>query len=250
MNNRFTRILLSAAAALVLMVILALFYITTDEGTGARRIAVLLGGELPAGIVQGVTYFLFFFGITELWAISREISEEEKAYTFRLLPEKEQYVLSPADVAQIKLEAISKEKYRKYFLTDMIKKACTKFRANKSTSEALEIVTSQSKINMADAESRQSYIRYAAWAIPSVGFIGTIIGIAQSLGFANETMTPEGITKVTSALNIAFDTTLVALFLSLILMLYIHSVQERLERFHIRLEEYVIENLINRIYKE
>ncbi|MFN3951740.1 MAG: MotA/TolQ/ExbB proton channel family protein [Thermaurantimonas sp.] len=250
MNNRYTRIIISASAAMVLTILLALFYSVTEDGTSGRRLAVLLGGQLPAGIVQGLTYLLFFFGIMELWAINREIKEEEKAYNFRLLPEKEQYVLSPADVAQIKLEAISKEKYRKYFLTDMIKKACTKFRANKSTSEALEIVTSQSKINMADAESRQSYIRYTAWAIPSVGFIGTIIGIAQSLGFANETMTPEGISKVTSALNIAFDTTLVALFLSLILMLYIHSIQERLERFHIRMEEYVIENLINRIYKE
>lgn len=249
MQSRITRILISVLAAALLFFLFVVLHNTVNEESGLKRLLQLLGGEFPGGIIQAVTFFVFIFGILELWSIDQGITEEENAYEFNLLPKQEQFVLSPTDVNEIKLNAIEREKYKKYLMTDLIKKACTKYRANKSTSEALGILSSQSKINLANSESEQSIVRYCAWAIPSIGFIGTIIGIAQSLGYAGEAGSEEGILKVTSALNIAFDTTLVALFLSIFLMLYYHIVQEKVERFHTNLEEYVMENLINRIYK-
>jgi chemotaxis protein MotA len=236
--------------SVILQLIIVSIHNSLEDGTGMKRMFILLGGELPYGIIQGITYFLFFAGMLELIYLNHFIELETDGFSLGLLPEREQYILSPQDVNNIKLQAIEIEKKRKYLITDMIKKACTKYRANKSTSEALEIVSSQAKLNLSLAESEQSIIRYVAWAIPSVGFIGTIIGIAQSLGYADQATSPEGIQKVTQALNIAFDTTLVALFLSIILMLTYHLVQEKVEKFHSHLEEYVIENLINRIYKQ
>ena len=109
-------------------------------------------------------------------------------------------------------------KANNFLLIDMIKKACTKFRANKSVEESLSLVSALSDINQRGSDSEQSIIRYVAWAIPSVGFIGTVIGIAASLGVANNIVTQEGIDKVTNLLSIAFDTTLIALILSLILI--------------------------------
>ena len=53
---------------------------------------------------------------------------------------------------------------------------------------------------------------------------------------------------VTSLLGTAFDTTLVALFLSIILMFRIHRIQQVEEIFIIQVQDYIMQNFINRIY--
>lgn len=55
------------------------------------------------------------------------------------------------------------------------------------------------------------------------------------------------IEAVTATLGVAFDTTLVALVLSIIYMWKIHEMQEENEKLHIENEEYVVKNLINKI---
>lgn len=249
MGSRIGRTVIALGLGIAFYIFLLLIAGGVTPGTTAERLLIMLGGTFPEGIIQGATYFIFFFAMLELGAINKGVSREEEVYSWGILPEKEQFVLSPPDVNQVKLTAIEKERGGHYLLTDVVKKACTKYRAEKSSADALGIVTSQCKINLAKAESEQGIIRYSAWAIPSVGFIGTVIGIAQSLGYANEAGTDEGLKKVTDAMNVAFDTTLVALVLSTILMLYFHVVQARVERLHSDMEEYVIENLINRMYK-
>lgn len=204
---------------------------------------------MPEGLIQGFTYLLFVFGILEVMHVNNRITRENDSFHAHLLPEKENWVLSPEDVNQLKLNMQQLERSNRFILTDLIKKACTKYRLSKSSSETLDLVESQIQIYGAEMESDQSFIRYAAWAIPSVGFIGTVIGIAASLGYANEAGTPEGIDKMTSMLAVAFDTTLVSLFLSIILMFGIHYIQKRQEELFARMSSYVIENLINRLYK-
>ena len=250
MNKHWENLLI----ALVLALITAFIVVTAGKisapGTTMNRILQIMGSGLPSGVVQFFTFLLFYFGLAEIYSASKKVGDEEFAYSLHLLPEREQYVLSPRDVNDIKLDVMKKEDgYRKYVLTELIKKACTKYRANKSTSEALEIVTATVRINMANSESEQSMIRYVAWAIPSVGFIGTIIGIAGSLGTVKANMGEDDIALVTQALYVAFDTTLLSLVLSIVLMFVFHVTQEKIEKFHANMESYVIENLINRIYK-
>ena len=56
-------------------------------------------------------------------------------------------------------------------------------------------------------------------------------------------------TKVTDMLSVAFDTTLVALALSIILMFGIHNLRKRQDSLFAHINAYLIENLINRFYK-
>lgn len=244
-NNRFVRIIISLVITAILMVVL----VSMTSSENPSRILVMLGGTMPEGLIQGATYFLFIFGALELLNINNMITHEEDAFSAHLLPEKENWVLSPDDVNQLKLNMQQLEHSQKFLLSDLIKKASTKYRLSKSSSEVLGVVESQVKIYNSDMESEQSFIRYTAWAIPSVGFIGTVLGIAASLGYANEASTPEGINKVTSMLAVAFDTTLVALFLSIFLMFGIHYVQKRQDKLFSKMSSYMIENLINRFYK-
>jgi len=245
MNNRFVRIIISLVITAIVMVVL----VSMTSSENPSRILVMLGGTMPEGLIQGATYFLFIFGVLELLNVNNMITHEEDAFSAHLLPEKENWVLTPDDVNQLKLNMQQLEHSQKFLLSDLIKKASTKYRLSKSSSEVLGVVESQVKIYNSDMESEQSFIRYTAWAIPSVGFIGTVLGIAASLGYANEASTPEGINKVTSMLAVAFDTTLVALFLSIFLMFGIHYVQKRQDKLFSRMSSYMIENLINRFYK-
>lgn len=63
-------------------------------------------------------------------------------------------------------------------------------------------------------------IQYAAWAMPLLGFIGTVIGITRSIGglqvvVADVSAAGSGLESVIGGLQFAFDTTLVGLLLVL-----------------------------------
>ncbi len=78
---------------------------------------------------------------------------------------------------------------------------------------------------------RYTTIRYLVWLIPTLGFIGTVIGIALALGKAGSMRSddPELLAEVVPLLATAFLTTLLALILSAVLMLFIQQLQSREE---------------------
>ncbi len=245
MNKRIYRLVLSVFIAAIVMLLL----VVITPAKNAPRVLIMLGGTMPEGIIQGITYFFFIFGMLEILYLLGNISDEKKALTQHLLPEKENWVLDAEDANKIKLNVQQIEHSQKFLLTDLIIKACIKYRLSKSSAEVISLVDSQIRIYIEKYESEQAFISYAAWAIPSVGFIGTVLGIAASLGYADEAGTPEGLAKVTDMLAVAFDTTLVALVLSVVLMWGIHYLRKQQDILFANLNSYVIENLINRFYK-
>lgn len=112
---------------------------------------------------------------------------------------------------------------------------------------------SNSVNNMCDGElgrmeSELSMINYIAWAIPSVGFIGTVRGIGGALAVAG-TALGEDITQVTDKLGTAFNSTLIALLLSIPLMLFIHHIKQRQESTITEIEDYCQDNLVARLFR-
>jgi len=95
-------------------------------------------------------------------------------------------------------------------------------------------------------ESELSIIRYIAWAIPSVGFIGTVRGIGDALGQAHRAVEGD-ITGVTSSLGVAFNSTFIALVISIVLMFFIHQLQLMQERLVLDSERYLDHWLIRRL---
>jgi biopolymer transport protein ExbB/TolQ len=95
-------------------------------------------------------------------------------------------------------------------------------------------------------ESELSIIRYIAWAIPSVGFIGTVRGIGDALGQAHRAVEGD-ITGVTSSLGVAFNSTFIALVISIVLMFFIHQLQLMQERLVLDSERYIDHWFIRRL---
>ena len=95
-------------------------------------------------------------------------------------------------------------------------------------------------------ESELSIIRYIAWAIPSVGFIGTVRGIGDALGQAHRAVEGD-ITGVTASLGVAFNSTFIALVISIVLMFFVHQLQLMQERLVLDSERYVDNWLVRRL---
>jgi biopolymer transport protein ExbB/TolQ len=95
-------------------------------------------------------------------------------------------------------------------------------------------------------DSELSMIRYIAWAIPAIGFIGTVRGIGDALSQAHKAVTGD-ISGVTEGLGVAFNSTLVALLLSLVLMFLLHQLQLAQERLVLDAETYLDNKLLRNL---
>jgi flagellar motor component MotA len=244
--KNFRNVTISSGLALLITAICMLLMTSTqkENSPALHRILILLGGDVVGGgYVQTLTYVAFFWSYFEVKEKMGVIKRERKAFKLNLIPTAEKIVFMPSDINNLKFKLQEFEKKEKYVLSDLLKRACTKFSTSRSISELIDIVSIQVEISQEKAEGDQSVIRYLAWVIPSLGFIGTVIGISQSLVYANS----GDMDKITSLLGVAFDTTLVALVLSVILMWWVHQLQEETDRFHSDLKEFVIDNLINKI---
>ena len=118
-----------------------------------------------------------------------------------------------------------------------------------ATGNIQDVSTSVREISESESErleSELSIIRYIAWAIPSIGFIGTVRGIGDALSQAHNAVQGD-ITGVTQSLGVAFNSTFIALVISIVLMFFIYQLQQMQERFVLDTEYYCDENLIRHL---
>jgi len=86
-------------------------------------------------------------------------------------------------------------------------------------------------------DSELAMVRYICWAIPSIGFIGTVRGIGDALGQAYRAVEGD-IGGVTVSLGVAFNSTFVALVISIFIMFLVHQLQLLQERLVLDSEHY------------
>jgi len=97
-------------------------------------------------------------------------------------------------------------------------------------------------------EAENSMIRYLIWAIPSIGFIGTVRGIGQALSQADQALAGD-ITGMTNSLGLAFNSTLVSLLISIALMFLLHQLQRLQDGLVVDTQDYCESFLLKRISK-
>jgi biopolymer transport protein ExbB/TolQ len=122
---------------------------------------------------------------------------------------------------------------RRFIITDNVQ----------STSDAIESSVEALAIKQ---EAENSMIRYLIWAIPSIGFIGTVRGIGHALSQADQALAGD-ISGMTNSLGIAFNSTLVALLISIILMFMLHQLQRLQDGLVVDTQDYCESFLLNRI---
>ena len=121
--------------------------------------------------------------------------------------------------------------------------ALHRFHATSSIQDAANAIKERAELAADRLDSSLSLVRYISWAIPAIGFIGTVRGIGLALAYAEDAIKGD-ITPVIEALGLAFNSTLVALLISMVLMYFLHVVQSRQEAFVLETQTYSRDKLI------
>ena len=165
-----------------------------------------------------------------------------------LLPLSEGMRILPEDAHDLSrhVQALP-EAYSHALLPRAILAGLQRFRATKNIQDVAEATHAYCAAEAERLDSELSMIRYIAWAIPSIGFLGTVRGIGEALGQAHKALEGD-IFDVTRSLGIAFNSTLIALLISIVLMFLIHQLQLIQERYVLDTEEYCEENLTRHLH--
>lgn len=127
-----------------------------------------------------------------------------------------------------------------------------------STAQIVELNRESSGLDQEQAAGRFTLTRYILYLLPVIGFIGTVEGISKALMNISRVLPMVkdldgfmgNLTSVTSALQIAFDSTLLALFLSASLMLVQTLVYRRAEDLLARVDRWIVEHVLARTGQE
>jgi hypothetical protein len=208
-------------------------------------------GRLLLGPEQIACYCCFSWASLILLSRYLEVRRQRRAFRLGLLPTEEGARILPEDARplQRRVEEIAAHR-GPYILANLIRLALGKFAVSRSTQDVGETVRMQAEVDLGRLVTSMATVHYLAWAIPALGFLGTVRGLAMSLTMAGKIDQPieEFLGQATQHLNVAFDCTLVALALSLPVMFLIHSVQRDEESVVIDSQQYCLEHLVNRLY--
>ncbi|MCC5843759.1 MAG: MotA/TolQ/ExbB proton channel family protein [Verrucomicrobia bacterium] len=154
----------------------------------------------------------------------------------------------PVDARDLsrQLQALPEDQ-RSALLPRTLLAALHRFESTRNVQDVSETVTQLCLSEGERQESELSMIRYIAWAIPSIGFIGTVRGIGLALSQAHAAVEGE-IGPVTESLGTAFNSTLIALCLSILLMFVVHQLQLQQERYVLDVQDYAEEKLIRHLH--
>ncbi len=116
-------------------------------------------------------------------------------------------------------------------------------RLNGSLHEANEAAADVCGQRLEAMYARLAIVRYVLWAIPSIGFLGTVRGIGQALGQADAALAGD-LAGMAGSLGVAFNSTFVALFVSLAVTLCAQALQGRDERRAADARQFASERLL------
>ena len=206
--------------------------------------------------IQNLMWLMFFVGCGEIWSRLRQTGREQAPMSDRLLPDDPELMLRASDLGPI-YQRVQQGGYAEdAFLPRLIKRTILQFQSSRSVDQANSLLNSTLELCQHEIELRYNMLRYLVWLIPTLGFIGTVIGIATALrlaggvDFANQQEMQDLMPEMTTALGVAFYTTLVALLQSALLVFALHMAQAREERALNRAGQYCLDNLINRLYEK
>jgi len=210
-------------------------------------------GRLLLGPEQILSYCAFVWAGFILLGRWSEVRRQRKALGLGLLSTEVGTRILPED-AYLEMRKVEQRSapVAPSILATMIKLALGKYAVSRSARDVAETVRTQTDVEMGRMVSGMATVHYLAWAIPAIGFLGTVRGLATALTFGGKTglEMQKFIEGATDHLNFAFDCTLVALALSLVLMFMLHSVQRDEEALVLDCQQYCLEHLIGRLYDE
>ena len=207
-----------------------------------RRFAVIV-----QDFEQEACFILMLWAFAIMGYKAWNASQERALLDLELLPIAEGVRILPEDTREYarQLQALPDEQ-RNLLLPRALLSALQRFGATGNVQDVSSSTHTMAATEADRLESELSMVRYIAWAIPSIGFIGTVRGIGSALGLAHRAVDGD-ISGVTESLGVAFNSTFIALLISIVLMFLVHQLQLLQERLVFEAETYLDQNLIRHL---
>ncbi len=193
---------------------------------------------------QESCFILMFWAFAIIGYKAVDLTRERRLIEQDLIPIAEGMRILPEDTREFarQIQALPDEQQR-LLLPRVLMSALRRFASTRNIQDVSSIAHTVCESEAERLESELSMIRYIAWAIPAIGFIGTVRGIGDALAQANRAVQGD-LAGVTESLGLAFNSTLIALLISIVLMFLIHQLQSVQERLVFEAESYADEKLI------
>lgn len=187
---------------------------------------------------QEACFILMFWALSIMGYKAVLLSRERRLLDVDLVPIADGMRILPEDTREFarQVQALPEDR-QKMLLPRVLLNALRRFN---STRNIQDVATSTHTLCESEAdrlESELSMIRYISWAIPSIGFIGTVRGIGEALAQADKAVQGD-IAGVTQSLGVAFNSTFIALLISIFLMFLVHQLQLMQDRLVFDSENY------------
>ena len=196
---------------------------------------------------QEACFILMFWALVIMSYKAAALIKERSLLEKDILHAKEGIKFLPQDTRDLsrQIQALPPE-VQNYLLPRALQIALHRFSSTKNIQDVSSATNIICESESEKLDSELSTIRYIAWAIPSIGFLGTVRGIGDALGQAHKAVEGD-IAGVTESLGVAFNSTLIALCISIVLMFIVHQIQLLQERFILDTQNYCNNNLIRHL---
>jgi biopolymer transport protein ExbB/TolQ len=197
-------------------------------------------GKLNAPPVNGMDYvhdlfyertwvnymesFFFFWAMAILYLKLQKLRHQKTAMYLDVLPADISQEVNSDNVSQFidHLYGLP-SRLRDSMMVNRIRKGLELFEIRQNNGEVTNMMSAQSNIDSARIGGSYALVKVFLWAIPILGFIGTVLGLSQAIGSMDLSNVSDmdkimsSISNVTSGLGTAFDTTLLGLVLAMFL---------------------------------
>ncbi|GAA5505317.1 MotA/TolQ/ExbB proton channel family protein [Novipirellula caenicola] len=141
------------------------------------------------------------------------------------------------------------------FLINRVVRGIEHFRVRKSAAETVTMMESQSAIDANNVAGSYTILKVFIWSLPILGFIGTVMGVSAAVASLASSLSGGGsmdamkaaLQDVFGGLGTAFDTTLLALIMSMLVKIPASALQKSEEDLITSVDEYCNENLLRRL---
>ena len=193
---------------------------------------------------QESCFVLMFWALAIMGFKTKAILDERALLDVELIPIAEGMRILPEDTREFarQVQALP-DKGQRMLLPRALLNALRRFNTTRSIQDVSSSTNTIFESEADRLESELSMIRYISWAIPSIGFIGTVRGIGEALAQADKAVQGD-ITGVTQSLGVAFNSTFIALLISIFLMFLVYQLQLLQERLVFDGQIYVDDKLI------
>jgi len=260
-HNPFSEFYFQLIALMVSIIVVHAVYITIVRPAADEflrdQIALQAAGEIAeierSGYVVIKDYEQESCFILALWATAiigfkaRQSLQERQLLNRPLLDVESGTRILPEDTRQFSrsVQALPVDE-REYLVPRALLAALQRFGSTQNIQDVSNAVKDVCETQADRLDSELSMIRYIVWAIPSIGFIGTVRGIGQALGQAHRAVEGD-IIGVTMSLGVAFNSTFIALVISLFIMFILHQLQLLQERLVLDTQSYCDVNLLRHL---